>query len=59
MTPLNNALTIEESLRVGCQMGRADAELIAPAIETLSRELTCLATRWTALSAPPSARKTK
>lgn len=39
MSPLNGSLTIEESLRVACQMGRCEAELLAPAIETLSREL--------------------
>lgn len=36
--PQGGGLTLDESLRVAVLGGRADAELIAPAIETLARE---------------------
>lgn len=42
MSPQGGGLLLEEALRVACQMGRADIELVAPAIKTLATELTRL-----------------
>ena len=42
MSPQDSRLTLDESLRAACQMGRVEAELLAPAIETLAKELTRL-----------------
>lgn len=42
MSPQNGEVTLEEALRVGCQQGRADIELVPGSIKTLWKTWTVL-----------------